>query len=105
MKATITLIGILSIPATAIYFGGCSYRNVDNIKAAAPKAWDAAGYEIVGYEGYEIGNICGNPGGKVWYVVQRKGDPRIRYTGYLSKWGDEYHIYNFRAYDAIAPSK
>lgn len=99
------IIGLLA--AAALFWGinaaGCSYRNVDNIKAAAPKVWADAGYEIVGYEGYQIGSPA-TPGGRVWYVVTRKGDKRILYTGFLSKWGDEYHIYNFRAYDAITPA-
>lgn len=87
-----------------VFFGGYSYRNVDVIKANAAATWDAAGFEIVGYEGYQIGDFIGPcPGGKVWYVVQRKGNSQVRYHGWVSKWGKEYHIYNLRAIDAIAP--
>lgn len=90
--------------AAAAFFGGCNYRNVDKIKANAAKTWGAAGFEVVGYEGYQIGNFFGSPGGKVWYIVQRKDNPSVQYHGFISKWGDEYHIYNLRAIDALTPS-
>lgn len=81
--------------------GGCNYRAVPDIKAHAAKAWDETGFEIVGYYGYEIGTfIAPAPGGKVWYIVQRKGDSRIRYTGYLTKWGDEYQAYYVHPLDS-----
>lgn len=86
-----------------LYLKGCSYRHVDEIKSAAPRVWDAAGYEIEAYSGYQIGDAFQAPGGKVWYVVSRKGDSRITYKGFLTKWGDEYHIYNLTALDAIGP--
>lgn len=100
MKTTIALIALAIAGA---FFGGCNYRNVEIIKTNAPKAWADAGFEIIGYEGYQIGDFTGAPGGKVWYVVQRKGDPKVRYHGYVTKWGDEYQIYNITALDAITP--
>jgi len=99
-----TLIAITALAVTGLYFGGCNYRNVDVIKANAPKAWSDAGFEIVGYEGYQIGGLQA-PGGLVWYVVQRTGDSTIRYNGAVSKWGGEYHLYEIQALDAIAPNR
>lgn len=93
---------IILFVAITLYFGGCSYRHVEAIKAHAPETWRNAGFEIVGYEGYQIG-APDVPGGRVWYVVQRIGHPGVNYNGFISKWGDEYHIYNLKAIDAIAP--
>ncbi len=100
---TLQSLGIIIALAFSLYWGGCSYRNVDRIKAASPVTWAAAGFQIVGYEGYQIGDPF-SPGGKVWYVVQRNGDPKTRYHGYISKWGTEYHVYNLKAIDALTPS-
>lgn len=88
--------------AVAIYFGGCSYRNVDTIKANAEKIWANAGFVIVGYEGYQIGVLQESPGGRVWYIVARKGDDRILYHGCITQFGAEFHIYSLKAIDAIA---
>jgi hypothetical protein len=100
---TLNITALVVALCAATYIGGCSYRNIDSIKDAAPKTLDAAGFEIVGYAGYEIGNFVGNPGGRVWYIMRRKGNDRILYSGFISKWGSEYHIYNIKAKDAIAP--
>jgi hypothetical protein len=98
LKIIVLAVAILA----AAYFGGCSYENVSAIKQHASETWAASGFEIIGYEGYEIGGfLCGTPGGKVWYIVQRKGDAKTRYDGFITKWGDEYHIYNLKAIDAL----
>ena len=89
--------------ALCFAFAGCSAHRVEEIKKAAPKVWADAGYEIVGYEGYQYGPPGGTWGGKVWHIVRRKGDDRVTYHGFISKWGDEYHIYNLQAIDAIKP--
>jgi len=96
-----TIIAITMLASVGIFFGGCNYGNVESIKANSAKAWSDAGFEVIGYEGYQIGDICGAPGGKVWHIVQRKGDPKTRYHGYVAKWGNEYHVYRLKAIDAI----
>lgn len=91
----------LTIAAASIFgLMKAGYRNVENVKAAAPSTWAASGYDIKGYEGYEWGPIGG---GHVWYILTRKESPGITYHGFLEKWGSEYHIYNLRAMDAIGP--
>ncbi len=94
---------IALVTGFAVNFGGCSYRNVSIIRANAPTVWAAQGYDIIACEGYQIGNIFESPGGRVWYALYKKGDTRIRYTGFVTKWGDEFHVYNVRAIDAIGP--
>lgn len=76
---------------------GCSAQYVDNIKLAAPETLEQAGFEIIGYLGYKWTRL----GGCVWYTMKRKPDTGIMYQGCVSKWGDEYHIYNLSALDAI----
>ena len=101
---TLKNIALVVALGAATFAGGCNYRNVDKIKAAAPATWAAAGFEVIGYAGYQIGDLLGSPGGKVWYIVQRKGDTKTRYHGYVSKWGSEYHVYSLRALDALTHS-
>lgn len=96
-----TTLGIIVLALVA-YFGGFNYGNVETIKANAAQTWAKAGFKIVGYEGYQIGKPFEAPGGRVWYVVEKIGDSRVRYSGFLSKWGDEFHVYNLKAIDAIA---
>ena len=94
--------GIIIAVAVAFYFGGCSYNNVDDIKAHAEQTWHSAGFKVVGYEGYQIGIPFVMPGGRVWYIVEKEKDSRVRYNGYLSRWSGEYHINSLKAIDAIA---
>ena len=91
------------VACSALLFSGCSAKHVPELKAAAPKVWADAGYEVVGYEGFEYGAPGAAWGGKVWHIVRRKGDDRVTYHGFITKWGDEYHIYNLQAIDAIKP--
>lgn len=76
---------------------GCSNVHVPEIKEHAAQTWAKAGFEIVGYEGYEYGTLAVY-GGCVWYIVKRG---TTTYDGCISKWGDEYHIYNLEALDAV----
>lgn len=97
----IKLIIIVAIAAAAIFsLGIIGFRNVKNVKAAANSVWANAGYEVVGYEGYQWGPVRG---GDVWYIVRRRDAPGITYHGFLTRWGSEYHIYNLQAIDAIRP--
>lgn len=84
----------------AVALSGCSAQYVDRIKTAAPKTFEQAGFEIIGYEGYEWTGF-GRWGGCVWYTLKKQPDTGTTYHGCVSKWGNEYHIYNLRAIDAI----
>lgn len=81
---------------------GCSAKHVPAIKAAAPKVFQQAGFEIIGYEGFNYGS-GGQWGGCVWYSLRRIPDNGILYDACIAKWGDEFHIYNLTAVDAIKP--
>lgn len=86
----VTAIGI-SIP--------CCTRNVDDVKANSEAVFKSIGYRVVGYEGYNWSLLCG---GNVWYQLRRVDDEnRTAFTGYICKWGKEYHIYGPNAVDAI----
>lgn len=91
----IAALGVFSI----IGLVNSGYRNVETVKSSHREVWEAAGYEVQGYEGYQWGPIHG---GGVWYIVTRKGRPEITYHGYLAKWGDEIHIYGLSAIDALS---
>lgn len=100
-KTVIKWIGLAAVASSALFgLRWLGYRNVEATKAAAPQVWAAAGYKIVGYEGYQYAPIHGS---SVWYLVRRVEDNGITYHGALSKWGDEYHIYNLSALDALRP--
>jgi hypothetical protein len=86
----------------ALILTGCSANNVTDIKAHAEETFRQAGYEVVGYEGYQYGSF-GTWGGCVWYTIKKLPDNGVNYHACISKWGDEYHLYNLRAIDAIKP--
>lgn len=69
---------------------------VADIKLASQGVWQKNGYEVIGYEGYQL-TLLDRPGGCVWYIVRRADTD---YHGCISRWGDEYHIYNLRALNA-----
>ncbi len=100
------VLAIVAFIAALVTLGTGSPGNLSYVKWAANETWQAAGFEIVGYEGYQWGGWGYNDygGARVWYIV-RKPDSGIRYNGYLQRWGNEIHIYNLRAIDAIGPSK
>lgn len=102
MKTNILKTVALVAVACSAMFGlsWAGFRNVEITKAAAPQVWAAAGYKIVGYEGYQWAPVHGS---SVWYLVRRVDDNGITYHGALSKWGKEYHIYNLSALDALKP--
>ncbi len=91
---------MIGVTVLSAVLSGCSARYVDDIKAAAPATIEQAGFEIIGYEGYQWG-MAGQWGGCVWYTMKKKPDTGITYHGCVSKWGDEYHIYSLSAIDAI----
>jgi hypothetical protein len=83
--------------------GGCSSANLEDTKVAACERWKAIGYKCGGYEGYQWGAWFGGSygGAKVWHALKREEAPGIIYTGYVQRWGDEYHIYGPTAIDAL----
>lgn len=89
-----------------------SPRNLEYVKQHAETRWSEMGFNVVGYDGFQWGDCYFKDygGAKVWYVLKkkrnwrnRKSDADITYGGYLQRWGDEIHMYNLRAYDAIRP--
>lgn len=99
MKTTIAILMVLMLLA------GCSASNVPDVKQHAPATWKQAGFDIIGYEGYTRELCFFDYGcGHAWYTLRRIPDNGIIYHGYLERWGDEYHIYNLTAIDAIKPS-
>lgn len=70
----------------------CTPMNHEDTKAAAPGVWAKQGFTVVSYEGYQWGKFgpFGYGGAEVWHRLERKG---FLYSGYIQKWGDEYHVY------------
>lgn len=92
--------------AASILIGGCSYQNLDSVKENAEKTMADSGYTITAYQGYQMG--MGVPfttygGAFVWYEMENGNG--IKYQAAIKRWGDEYHIYNLSAVDAIRPTK
>ena len=82
---------------------GCSIGNIDYVKERAEKTWQANGFKVVSYQGYQYG--VGIPftcygGAQVWYVLHKYPDNGIIYEGSLQRWKDEVHVYNLRAIGA-----
>ena len=75
-------------------------RRVEEIKLNADHVFKDNGFQIIGYQGYQYG-LWQTPGGCVWYTLSKTN---ITYEACLSRWGNEYHIYNLKAIDAIKPN-
>lgn len=85
---------------------GCSSGNLEDVKAHAADEWRKVGFKPIGYRGYEWGLWGFNDygGAEVWYNLERIPDNGIIYSGFLYKWGNEYHSYSITARDAIKPN-
>ena len=94
---------LIAIFVFAALYTGCKagYRNVEDIKLNSTNTLSAAGYKIIGYEGYQWFPT----GGSVWYSFERNNNTNILYHAGLSKWGDEYHIYSIEAINAVSNVK
>jgi len=93
---------------TLLILSGCSAGNLDSVKSHAAETWKQNGFEIVGYEGYQLSGIIpftSYGGACVWYRVKPIPDNGIIYDGCLMRWGDEYHLYSLAAIDAIKPMR
>ncbi len=88
---------------------GCSSNNLQNTKDKAPEVWKQIGFKVVGYEGFQWGKwgIFGSTygGACVWHRLEKIPDNGIAYSGYIQRWGNEYHIYGLYAIDAIRPQR
>jgi len=84
-----------------------SKKNLDYVKDRAEDRWSDLGFNVVGYDGYQWGYTWwlspSHGGAKVWYILEKSNGNGITYSGYLSRWGDEIHMYNLNAVDAIKP--
>jgi hypothetical protein len=85
---------------------GCSSGNLHDVKSVSKEEWSKQGFEVVGYEGYQWGlfGINNYGGARVWHRLRKIPDNGITYSGYIQKWGSEYHIYGPHAVDAIRPN-
>ncbi len=95
---------ILLAIALSLMLTACSSSNLDDVKKHASQTFEQAGFDIVGYEGYELGisTLGTNYGGAyVWYTLKRK-DNGLIYEASIQRWGNEYHIYDIKAIDALS---
>lgn len=97
------LVGLL---CASMLFSCANPGNVDHVKAHAEETFAAQNYKITGYQGYQWGS--GLPfttygGACVWYQLEKVPDNGIIYEACLKRWGDEVHVYNTQAVDAIRP--
>jgi len=86
---------------------GCGYGNLDYVKEHATEKWKKQGFEVVDYEGYQWGNVIPFTtygGANVWYRLKKTPNNGVTYSGCLQRWGDEIHVYNLKAIDAIKPT-
>jgi hypothetical protein len=90
---------IALLAAGLMFSSGCS-RNVDEVKQHSEQVFENNGFKIIGYQGYKLSLIFG---GIVWYTIKKSNDNGITYDAGIAKWGDEYHLYNLKAIDAISP--
>ena len=85
---------------------GCGYGNLDYVKDGASERWEQVGLSVIGYDGYEwqfVLPFTTYGGAAVWYKLRKTPDNGILYEGALQRWGNEIHIYNVKAIDAIKP--
>lgn len=85
---------------------GCGYGNIDYIKQHASETLKSNGFEIIGYQGYDIGygipfTVYG--GANVWYTIKDKEG--VVYECALKRWNNEIHIYNLRALNVNKQNK
>jgi len=86
------IIGTLVVIICLFFYGiiGVGTR-VDIIKKMAPEEISNRNWEIMRYEGYQLGSFK-NHGGKVWYHVCNIDDRNIQYRVFATLWGGEIHF-------------
>lgn len=73
---------------------GCSSANLEEGKKVSAEVWRAHGFEVVAYEGYKWCKGFGAYGGAcVWSRLKKIPDNGVTYSGYIQRWGDEWHVY------------
>ena len=82
-----------------VVLGGCG-RNIEEAKRCGPVLAKQQGFEVVGYQGYNLSVIYG---GLVWYTMRRVPDNGITYQAAFSPWFGECMMYSLEATDAIKP--
>jgi len=87
---------------------GCGYGNIDYVKKNAAETLKQNNFEILGYQGYEVGS--GIPfttygGAMVWYTIKSTNDDKIILQCGLKRWGKEIHIYSLTAINVTAQNK
>ena len=85
-----------------------SPRNLEYVRQKSTERWMQLEFDVVGYDGFQWGLCFAKKygGAKVWYVLRKKhSNDDIIYVGYLQRWGNEIHVYNLRAIDAVGPSR
>lgn len=83
----------------------CGYGNLDYVKQNAKPFLNESGFEILAYQGYEMGFVVpftGYGGAYVWYNVKSHGDEKTIYQLALKRWGNEIHIYSMKAINAVS---
>lgn len=92
------------IATSCLILSSCGSGNIDYVKTKAGVKWNSVGFNTIGYEGFQWSFGINSYGrGTAWYTLNKVPDNGITYTGALERWGDEIHIYNIRAVDAIKP--
>jgi hypothetical protein len=87
IKGIVIFIIIMFLSYTII---GSSSR-VDDIKKDINLEMSKRNWDILRYEGYQLGSWH-NHGGKVWYHVANKDNKDIQYRVYVTMWGNELHF-------------
>lgn len=101
-----SVVNVLVLVGCVLFFAIGSSGNLSWVKERAEEKWQAQGFDVVDYEGYQFGSGgYGLPygGAKVWYRLVKRPDNGITYSGCLVRWGDELHVYGPKACDAIQP--
>lgn len=98
-------IGLLTVIAILITLMVGTANNLVLVKANAQQTFKSAGFELIGYQGY-IRSLGGYSfayseygGAKVYYIIERDG---IILSAGIKRWGDEYHIYDIEALNAVS---
>lgn len=88
-------IAVIVLILWGMFFGHInSKERRELIKENALFTFEANGFQVIGYQGWEF-NFSG---ACLWYTLQRGV---TTYQGCVKKFGNEYHIYHLEAIDAI----
>ena len=96
---------LIMVVCILIVFSVGTSGNLEHVKDQAEERFTELNYEIARYDGYQWGLWGYNDygGAHVWYLLKKVPDNGILYSAYLQRWGDEIHLYELEAIDAIKP--